>query len=158
MLKKAVASSALPIWLKEYLLLRCSPITTCWNSISLVSNSEGSFQPIFTFIVMTSFLSSCTFHTMFSSGMWCCVDLVWTDVSEEHISSIFRVEKSASKEPAWAGSCRLSNHLKIPSYIRTGREEEWTTWKIIREERGRVLQRSGRKARQTTEEGGGQGQ
>jgi hypothetical protein len=31
-----------------------------------------------------------------SSGMWRRVDLVWTDVSEERIASIFRVEKSAS--------------------------------------------------------------
>jgi hypothetical protein len=30
-----------------------------------------------------------------SSGMWRRVDLVWTDVSEERITSIFRVEKSA---------------------------------------------------------------
>jgi hypothetical protein len=36
--------------------------------------------------------------------MWRRVDLVWTDVSEEHIAYIFRVEKSASEEPAW--SCR----------------------------------------------------
>jgi hypothetical protein len=36
--------------------------------------------------------------------MWCHVDLVdWTDVSEERIASIFRVEKSASEDPAWAG-------------------------------------------------------
>jgi hypothetical protein len=28
-----------------------------------------------------------------SSGMWRCVHLVWTDVSEERIGSIFRVEK-----------------------------------------------------------------
>jgi hypothetical protein len=35
--------------------------------------------------------------------MWHLVDLVWTDVSEERISSIFRVEKSVSEEPAWAG-------------------------------------------------------
>jgi hypothetical protein len=27
--------------------------------------------------------------------MWLRVDLVWTDVSEERITSIFRVEKSA---------------------------------------------------------------
>jgi hypothetical protein len=33
--------------------------------------------------------------------MWRCVDLVWADVSEELIASIFRVEKSASEEPAW---------------------------------------------------------
>jgi hypothetical protein len=31
--------------------------------------------------------------------MWRCVDLASTDVSEEHIASIFRVEKSASGEP-----------------------------------------------------------
>jgi hypothetical protein len=29
-----------------------------------------------------------------SSGMWRCVDLVWTDVSEEHITSIFMVDKN----------------------------------------------------------------
>jgi hypothetical protein len=35
--------------------------------------------------------------------MWRRLDLVWTDVSEEPIASIFRVEKSASEEPAEAG-------------------------------------------------------
>jgi hypothetical protein len=36
-----------------------------------------------------------------SSGMWRRVDIVLTDVSEERIASIFRVEeKSASEEPA----------------------------------------------------------
>jgi hypothetical protein len=39
--------------------------------------------------------------------MWRRVDLVWTDVSEERIASIFRVETSASEEPAWSGGCRL---------------------------------------------------
>jgi hypothetical protein len=34
-----------------------------------------------------------------SSGMWRLVDIVWTDVSEERIASIFRVEKSASRWP-----------------------------------------------------------
>jgi hypothetical protein len=38
--------------------------------------------------------------------MWCRVDLVWTDVSEERIASIFKVEKSASEEPEWAGGSR----------------------------------------------------
>jgi hypothetical protein len=33
---------------------------------------------------------------MSSSGMWRCVDPGLTDVSEERIASIFRVEKSAS--------------------------------------------------------------
>jgi hypothetical protein len=40
-----------------------------------------------------------------SSGMWGHVVLVWIDVSEDYIASIFRVEKSASEEPAWAGGC-----------------------------------------------------
>jgi hypothetical protein len=39
-----------------------------------------------------------------SSGMWRRVVLVWTDVSEERIASIFRVEKSASEEQEWEGS------------------------------------------------------
>jgi hypothetical protein len=38
---------------------------------------------------------------MLFSEMWRCVVLMWTDVSEEHIASIFRVE------PAGAGGCRL---------------------------------------------------
>jgi hypothetical protein len=34
--------------------------------------------------------------------MWRHADLVnWTDVSEERVASIFRVEKSASEEPDW---------------------------------------------------------
>jgi hypothetical protein len=37
--------------------------------------------------------------------MWRHVDIVWTDVSEERIASIFRVEKSGSEEPTWAGGC-----------------------------------------------------
>jgi hypothetical protein len=36
--------------------------------------------------------------------MWRRVDLVGTDVSEEFIVSIHRVEKSASEEPAWAAA------------------------------------------------------
>jgi hypothetical protein len=35
--------------------------------------------------------------------MWRRVDLLWTDVSEERIASIFMEEKSASEEPAWTG-------------------------------------------------------
>jgi hypothetical protein len=44
-----------------------------------------------------------------SSGIWRRVDIVLTDVLEERIASIFRVEeeeKSAS-EPAWGGANRL---------------------------------------------------
>jgi hypothetical protein len=49
--------------------------------------------------------------------MWYHVDLMWTDVSEERIASIFRVEKSASEEPAWRWrryvppKCRLTQDL-----------------------------------------------
>jgi hypothetical protein len=55
--------------------------------------------------------------------MWRCVGLVLTDVSEEHIASIFRVEKSASEEPVSAGGCRLSHQSEITSYIRTEQGE-----------------------------------
>jgi hypothetical protein len=37
--------------------------------------------------------------------MWHSVDLVWTNVLEERVASIFRVEKSVSEEPTWAGGC-----------------------------------------------------
>jgi hypothetical protein len=37
---------------------------------------------------------------MLSSGMWRCVDLGLTDVSEESIASIFMVEKIREREPA----------------------------------------------------------
>jgi hypothetical protein len=39
--------------------------------------------------------------------MWHHVDLVWTNVSEERIASIFRVEKSASEEPEDGGDIPL---------------------------------------------------
>jgi hypothetical protein len=35
-----------------------------------------------------------------SSRMWRCVDLALTDVSEERIASIFRVEKFMNGEPS----------------------------------------------------------
>jgi hypothetical protein len=43
--------------------------------------------------------------------MWRRVDLVRTHVSEERIASIFRVEKSASKEPVWAGCLQPPGHV-----------------------------------------------
>jgi hypothetical protein len=46
---------------------------------------------------------------MHPSGMWHSVHLVLTDVSEEPIASIFRVEKSASEEPTWSGGSRLQS-------------------------------------------------
>jgi hypothetical protein len=47
--------------------------------------------------------------------------LVWTDVSEERIASIFRVEKSASEEPVWAGGCRLQPTLSCSAERKVGR-------------------------------------
>jgi hypothetical protein len=44
-----------------------------------------------------------------SSGMWRRVDLKWTDVSEECITSTFREEQYASEKPAWAGGSRMSH-------------------------------------------------
>jgi hypothetical protein len=44
--------------------------------------------------------------------MWRRVDFVRTDVSEECITSIFIIEKSASEKPACAGGCRLSRQSK----------------------------------------------
>jgi hypothetical protein len=44
--------------------------------------------------------------------MWRRVDLVWNDVSEESIASIFRVEKFANEKQAWAGGCRLLSVLQ----------------------------------------------
>jgi hypothetical protein len=40
--------------------------------------------------------------------MWRRIYVVWTDFSEEHIASIFMVEKATSEEPAWeVASCYL---------------------------------------------------
>jgi hypothetical protein len=51
--------------------------------------------------------------------MWRCVDLALTDVSEERISSIFRVENSASAEPEWAGGYRLQTAATCSRWFRT---------------------------------------
>jgi hypothetical protein len=40
-----------------------------------------------------------------------CVHLVLTDVSEEHIASIFRAEKSASGEPVFISALRISESI-----------------------------------------------
>jgi hypothetical protein len=45
--------------------------------------------------------------------MWRRVHIVWTDVSEERIASIFRLEKSAKEEPAWAGGCSRSSETSV---------------------------------------------
>jgi hypothetical protein len=39
--------------------------------------------------------------------MWLLADLVWTDVLEDLIASVFRVEESASEEPAWAAGYHI---------------------------------------------------
>jgi hypothetical protein len=51
-----------------------------------------------------------------SSGMWRRVNLVGTDVSEERIACIFRVEKSASEKPVWAGGSETSVHTRSTGY------------------------------------------
>jgi hypothetical protein len=43
--------------------------------------------------------------------MWRLVNLVWADFSEESIAFIFRVEKSESEEPAWAGGWRWRRYF-----------------------------------------------
>jgi hypothetical protein len=55
--------------------------------------------------------------SMPSSEMWRRVNLVWTDVSDERIASIFRVDKSAIEEPVWAGGCRLSHQSENTQHI-----------------------------------------
>jgi hypothetical protein len=52
--------------------------------------------------------------------MWFRVDFVWSDVSEERIASIFRVEKSENEENTWAGGCRLSHQSKHQTWSYTG--------------------------------------
>jgi hypothetical protein len=43
--------------------------------------------------------------------MWRRVVFVWTDVSEDRIAYIFKVEKTASEESVWASSCILQLDL-----------------------------------------------
>jgi hypothetical protein len=65
------------------------------------------------FVIKTSFFTLSRIWLFISwripsSGIWRRVDPVkWTDVTEERIASIFRVEKSASEESAWAECCYL---------------------------------------------------
>jgi hypothetical protein len=65
---------------------------------------------------------------MSSSEMWRCVHPGLTNVMEEHIASIFRVEKSPLGKPASAGDCRLrlntcSQFFNIRYYKETGSGE-----------------------------------
>jgi hypothetical protein len=93
------------------------------NIISFIHSSYIRFPFLYPFIPFSySFLSPLNqriklnlYGRMPSSGMWRRVDLVWTDVSEERIVSIFRVEISANQEPAWAGGCRLQSTLLMQS-------------------------------------------
>jgi hypothetical protein len=55
-----------------------------------------------------------------SSGMWHGVHRVWTDVSEECIASIFRVEKSGSEELKWAATFSLYFLARGPFYPEDG--------------------------------------
>jgi hypothetical protein len=86
--------------------ITCKPIklSTLFPSI-ILQNIQFIFRPFQ--ILPTVRCAPDTFWRIPSSGMWYHVDLMWTYVSEESIASIFRVETSASEEPAWASGCRL---------------------------------------------------
>jgi hypothetical protein len=70
---------------------------------------------------------------MSSSGIWRHVDLVWNDVKEKHTASFFRVEKSASEEPASAGVCSLqyvTPKRRLTQYLH-GATSQKTTFFIV---------------------------
>jgi hypothetical protein len=64
--------------------------------------------------------------------MWCRVNLVWNDVSEECVASIFKVEKSASEEPAWVGDWFLARGLFYPAFTNTLRLVRWLRMSLPR--------------------------
>jgi hypothetical protein len=93
-----------------WIVTDCSKFLTCtsqppqanifiipWNRPSPVRLQPTVYAP---------FMTIFPYWWMSSSGMCHRVDLVWTDVSEESVASIFREEKSASEEPAWVGGRR----------------------------------------------------
>jgi hypothetical protein len=57
--------------------------------------------------------------------MWGRVDLVWPDVTEERIASIFRVEKSANEEPAWS----TRRHIPEDGILHSHRRENLKSYK-----------------------------
>jgi hypothetical protein len=69
--------------------LKGKSLVTCVREVPLSNLEGGTTYP----------------HWLPFCGMWCRVVLVWTDVSEHRITSIFRVEESASEEPERASSC-----------------------------------------------------
>jgi hypothetical protein len=79
-------------------------ISTAVNLGFLDTTKENIYYVRFEFLTMVTMKNA-------FSGLWRRVVLVWTDVSEERIASIFGVEKSASKEPAWAGGCSLQQRF-----------------------------------------------
>jgi hypothetical protein len=81
--------------------------------------------------------------TMPSSGMWRHTVPVWTEVSVERIASNFRVEKSASDEPAWSVSYSCSSWFLARGFstlkteaIRSSETSvyTWSTWRNIPED------------------------
>jgi hypothetical protein len=73
-----------------------------WYKINITTDIETITSARIGFIWLKICLLWALKRKIPSSGMWRRVDLVWTDVSEERIASIFRVEKSVSEEPEWA--------------------------------------------------------
>jgi hypothetical protein len=82
-------------------------------------------------IKQINFLKYLWVRRMPSPGMWCRVDLTWTDVSEERVASIFRVENSASDESERAGGCsHVSSKLRFTQDLH-GATSQKTTFFIV---------------------------
>jgi hypothetical protein len=65
------------------------------------------------------------------SRMWRCVFLVLTDISEERIASIFRVEKSATEEPTLTSGCVFDWWLSVQPLSNSGSSlADFSTLKI----------------------------
>jgi hypothetical protein len=95
----------------------------------------------YTRTVIRGTLKQGKFRRMPSSGMWRHIDLVWTDVSEERIAFIFRVDKSICEEPTWAGGSDCSHLLTLFPRSRIFLLSRWkrsvytrSTWRPIPED------------------------
>jgi hypothetical protein len=69
-----------------------------------------------------------------SSGVWRRVYVVdWTDVSEDRIASIFRVEKPARKQPAWTSYQSITStrrHTPEDGFLHSHRRENLKSYNM----------------------------